>query len=831
MIHNGINIIGICLLVMERPPTSHYRLGATCGIGNYAGRMTFLPVVERELRVAARRRGTYWSRFTAATIGAGLAAFTLLSVTGSNADIGADLFAVVGAVVFLYAAFAGTLATCDCLSEEKREGTLGLLFLTDLKGRDVVLGKLAATSLNVFYGMLAVLPMLAIPFVLGGVTHAEMLRVVLVSINLLVFFLGIGLFVSSLCRQDNWALGLSSLIALALVVAGPLASQIPRFPFPAAALFSSPACACFLAFDDVYNAKGVTLHPSAFFWGNVALTHLYAWVFFWLACWIVPRSWQDAAVGKRARWREGTRSIRSARRRAELLEINPFFWRVARSGRKRLLVWLALVASALFFILCFHWFSADFWDAGADFFLLLPLGLLLKVWLAAEAGRTFSEDRRGGGLELLLSTPLSERQIVRGQLLALWRQFAVPAGLVLLANLVFVLVEMRKWGNTGDRNVLLAMHLVLGGFLVADLIALSWVGMWQGLIRRKPNRAALLSLARILALPPLLFVLGFWFWAIGHDPASGKYDTQYAFTFWILLGLGADLYFALLARRKLFGQFRAIVGRRPRAKTSRGTRAASSGRRCRGAMSFLSIAQRELRVTARRASTFICARPLPACWPWSSSAFGCWRWPWAAPRSAPPARGMFTVLVLVRAADHAAGGGFSGLRQPERGTAGRNARSFIFDRFEGIRCGAGQVHGRIAQRLLRVAGRFSRACPVPAGGRRHAGGSSARTCLALVNVLFFSVAAALWVSARSRFSYRAMSGSLCLIVTWIVAAGLALATPLRLLAALSPFEIIPPGVGGGVFSPSRAILGRPGPLASGRLDAPGMGGLAFAILC
>jgi ABC-type transport system involved in multi-copper enzyme maturation permease subunit len=511
------------------------------------------------LRVAARRRGAYWSRFAAGTIGAGLAAFTLLTNTGSNEDIGAVLFAVVGTIVFLYAAFAGPLATCDCLSEEKREGTLGLLFLTDLKGRDVVLGKLAATSLNVFYGMLAVLPMLAIPFVLGGVTHAEMLRVVLVSINLMFFFLSIGLFVSSLCRRDNWALGSSVLIALALVLGGPLASQIPRFPLPKAALFSSPACACFLAFDELYNAKGVIPKPSTMFWGNVTLTHLYAWVFFWLACWIVPRSWRDAEVGKRTRRRQGNRSIRSTRRRTELLGINPYLWRVARSGRRGLMVWLALVVSALLCLLCFRWFSQDFWDAGADFFLLVPLGLLLKVWLAAEASRTFSEDRRGGGLELLLSTPLSERQIVRGQLLALWRQFAAPAGVLLLANLVFVLVEMRKWGDTGDRSLLLAWHLVLGGFLVADLIALSWVGMWQGLVNRKPNRAALLSLARILVLPPLLFLVGIWLWAISHIPGSGAHDTAYVFTLGILLGLGADLYFGLEARRKLFGQFRATV--------------------------------------------------------------------------------------------------------------------------------------------------------------------------------------------------------------------------------------------------------------------------------
>src|SRR5580700_6012058 len=216
--------------------------------------MTFLPVVERELRVAARRRGTYWGRFVAAVIGAALAAWVLLAVEDTNEKIGADLFEVVSTVVFLYATVAGTLVTCDCLSEEKREGTLGLLFLTDLKGHDVVLGKLAATSVNAFYGMLAVLPMLAIPFILGGVTRAEMLRVVLVAVVLVFFFLSIGLFVSALCRKDHRALGFSILIGLILVVSGPMAAEL-RFPWPTAARLSSPASACFLAFDEIYSKQ------------------------------------------------------------------------------------------------------------------------------------------------------------------------------------------------------------------------------------------------------------------------------------------------------------------------------------------------------------------------------------------------------------------------------------------------------------------------------------------------------------------------------------------------------------------------------------------------
>jgi ABC-type transport system involved in multi-copper enzyme maturation permease subunit len=513
--------------------------------------MTFLPVVERELRVASRRRGTYWGRFVAAIIGAILAAWVLLAADETNDKIGAELFAVVSTVVFLYAAVAGTLVTCDCLSEEKREGTLGLLFLTDLTGHDVVLGKLAATSVNAFYGMLAVVPMLAIPFVLGGVSHAEMLRVVLVAIDLLFFSLSIGLFTSALCRKDNMSLGLAVLIGLALVVGGPAAVQHIAFPYQQGALLSSPAIGCFLAFDVNYSKN-----PSADFWFNAAVTQLYAWIFFGLACRIVPWSWQDATVGKKMFWQRATAPGGRARTRRALLAVNPFLWRVARLGRKRLLVWLMLGVLTLLWSRYARWFgfSSSIWDPGMDLLLLVPAGLMLKAWLAAEASRTLSEDRRNGGLELLLSTPLHEKEIVHGQLLALRRQFGPPTVALLLGNLMFLMVGMRRW-DSEERTVFLALHLLLGGFLVADMMALSWVGMWLGLTNRKPNRAALLALTRILVLPGALFVAHISFWAAfpNNDPISA------ALISWILPALAADLYFGLSARNKLRAEFRTIV--------------------------------------------------------------------------------------------------------------------------------------------------------------------------------------------------------------------------------------------------------------------------------
>src|SRR5580765_4252733 len=118
--------------------------------------MTFLPIVARELRVTARRRGTYWSRFGAALAAIGVGScMMLIPDFRAGPRMGMALFIALSIISFIYSLFAGIFTTADCLSEEKREGTLGLLFLTDLKGYDIVIGKIVASSLNVAYGMLA----------------------------------------------------------------------------------------------------------------------------------------------------------------------------------------------------------------------------------------------------------------------------------------------------------------------------------------------------------------------------------------------------------------------------------------------------------------------------------------------------------------------------------------------------------------------------------------------------------------------------------------------------------------------------------------------------
>ena len=186
--------------------------------------MTFLPIVERELRVAGRQRGTYWTRLVVALvaviIGAGIF-FTRPAV--DPVELGKSIFLGLGGVSLAYGLIAGRLFTADCLSFEKREGTLGLLFLTDLRGHDVVLGKLAATSMKGFYGLLAVFPVLAVPLLMGGITNGEFWRMVLVLTNTCLFSLAIGLFVSALCRESRTAFAVNFFLLLFLVLAGPAA--------------------------------------------------------------------------------------------------------------------------------------------------------------------------------------------------------------------------------------------------------------------------------------------------------------------------------------------------------------------------------------------------------------------------------------------------------------------------------------------------------------------------------------------------------------------------------------------------------------------------------
>jgi ABC-type transport system involved in cytochrome c biogenesis permease component len=125
----------------------------------------------------------------------------------------------------------------------------------------------------------------------------------------------------------------------------------------------------------------------------------------------------------------------------------------------------------------------------------LTINTVLKIWIISEASRRFAEDRRTGAFELLLSTPLNEVQIIRGQWLALWKQFGLPLLAVLAWDIFLAMGIHRHDPEFGYK------HLVATIFLVVDAPALGLTGMWLGLLTGNRNRAILFGLILVLTIP------------------------------------------------------------------------------------------------------------------------------------------------------------------------------------------------------------------------------------------------------------------------------------------------------------------------------------------
>src|SRR6185503_1333561 len=104
--------------------------------------MILLPVIERELLVAARRKQTYRNRFLAALGIIGVLLWVVYQYRWQpQSAMGSEIFDYITMMALIVSLLAGLFHTADSISEERREGTLGLLYLTDLKSLHVVFGK------------------------------------------------------------------------------------------------------------------------------------------------------------------------------------------------------------------------------------------------------------------------------------------------------------------------------------------------------------------------------------------------------------------------------------------------------------------------------------------------------------------------------------------------------------------------------------------------------------------------------------------------------------------------------------------------------------------
>lgn len=124
-----------------------------------------------------------------------------------------------------------------------------------------------------------------------------------------------------------------------------------------------------------------------------------------------------------------------------------------------------------------------------------------------EACYSFSDARTSGAMELLLSTPLPVRQIVRGQQLALSDLFRRPVIMLLIVELAVLAFQAAYFAvSSGALAAILTVvgvRLMLAWF-VLDLFAVSRVGMWFSLTSARPTVALVKTVLFVLVLPWVL---------------------------------------------------------------------------------------------------------------------------------------------------------------------------------------------------------------------------------------------------------------------------------------------------------------------------------------
>jgi len=556
--------------------------------------MNIPPLVDRELRVIARLRSFLWLGGLLA-VAVGFQAYDLLNNSivapatslsgpvGFRAGLsisGPILLRAMAGLMFVSALLLG-LFCADSINAERRQGTLGLLFLTNLKPAQIIYGKMLSYGLTSFLVLLGALPALVIPVLAGGVRGVEAFVSSLGVLNALFVSLAAGLWMSAYFRERRYAIAATLGLVAALgfgadIIGGSMFGPDAR-----------PFCRLLGLGGWMTTATLPTaLIPISVFW--FAPAHALGWFFLHRAAVSLAANWRDEP-GSSLRQVEPANPWASAPPRSSSgtkletqlqpepvvasaswltdprpWDADPIRWRVEQVGVLQGQIWLAVLISLL----------AQFGVLGSIFYnpsaLASSWGLLSFAGtavllgssglMAAPGARFFHQARHNHELELLLTTPVGYQNIVSGQWRLLRRALAAPVSVVVtLASPagIAAAVDLSR-GFTSDAwfllpPVLIALNVVL------DALALCWAGMCFG--QRTPNLlSAVVQTVVLVQLVPLCLAsiaIASWAWLTNHTLGPTISHNRMPVVIPVLLGfLVKNLALIFWSRYQLSGDLR-----------------------------------------------------------------------------------------------------------------------------------------------------------------------------------------------------------------------------------------------------------------------------------
>jgi ABC-type transport system involved in multi-copper enzyme maturation permease subunit len=409
---------------------------------------------------------------------------TLLVMAGGISARRSEAFGVLTNLTLFLCLLEGIRKTADSISSERRQGTLGLLFLSTLSGLDIILGKLTSAAIRSLSTLLLFVPVLAVTLLLGGTTGGEFWRSILVLVLSLMMSLSVCLCLSTLTREAAISASFACLFLLSIAPnASVFANQISPWILPL-----SPFWTLNYASDSSYTLD------SAAYWRGVIYLATLTILALSISSFVLPRLWQDKPVKSRSpRPLVVKLSPRLLAQRRAMLDRNPIMWLMfnPRSHQNFRLLLLALIlfviigsGAALYFANQHGMTLMNGLEWVFPTLALIVLSLVASLRVARDTSQNFAEARSNGALELMLSTPLKVRDILSGQWKALWADL-FPALIVFL--ILSTLVLLWSMVSAEGQPTLVAAKLMIETLLGIPTIAA--VGIWMGLTSKGTGRA------------------------------------------------------------------------------------------------------------------------------------------------------------------------------------------------------------------------------------------------------------------------------------------------------------------------------------------------------
>lgn len=465
-----------------------------------------LTVILRELCEAARRKWTHVARFL---YGAMLVIPVLVcyaNMRGQAQGLGARLFAVFVVWQIILVSFVAPASAAGSVVAERLSGTLGLILLTRLRPWSIATGKLAVEFGKMLLVLVSGIPVLFFIMMFGGVSVAQILQAFVVTAVFMLLLIALGLAVS--CRVDEsrkailWTYFLILVFGCLLPVLLPYAAAKWEFLEPANVVFEN-------------LHPGYALGASALGGGNWVPVMRYVALTLLVCMLLIVSATRGIACDQSSsgellpKWRVLAR-WRRTRRRGEVRG-HAICWRDSRSGWMGVIGFFLLIAALLAFWLPEYpnWGRRlralmDFWFPA---YILVWYATYISIIIRASS--LFTSEKENQTFPLLLVSPLSDREIVKGKFLTLVREYGPFVYLMLGTNfLIFLVVSTSGQGRDFFNEIGLVVYpLWTTAGPIIRLLFFATTSLWWSAISPNSTRAFLANMGTQLALHFLIPML------------------------------------------------------------------------------------------------------------------------------------------------------------------------------------------------------------------------------------------------------------------------------------------------------------------------------------